>query len=73
VYRQIKEFKGYTRSRRYANPKSGRKYSDEKKILPYQEDKIKAESAAIFKEIWQKAKQDPDYIRLKQIHQKLYG
>ncbi|MEK6476450.1 DUF4385 domain-containing protein [Catalinimonas sp. 4WD22] len=54
---------GYTRSRRYANHKSGRKYksnpqkaTDEaaekearKEILPREEDPVKARSAAIFK------------------------
>ena len=55
---------GYTRSRRYANHKSGRKYKTNpqkatskeaqiearKEILPNEVDPIKAESAAIFKE-----------------------
>jgi hypothetical protein len=55
---------GYTRSRRYANHKSGRKYKQNpqkesskeaqlkarKDILPNEADPIKAESAAIFKE-----------------------
>jgi hypothetical protein len=54
---------GYTRSRRYANHKSGRKYAkDSKSILPRKEDPIKAESAKIFYEIWQLAKTDAEYL-----------
>ena len=40
---------GYTRARRYANHRSGRKYSEgSKEILPREEDPVKAESAKIF-------------------------
>ena len=40
---------GYTRSRRYANHKSGRKYSGKsKELLPRDEDHEKAQSAQIF-------------------------
>jgi Domain of unknown function (DUF4385) len=60
---------GYTRSRRYANHKSGRKYAkDSKVILPREEDPIKAESAKAFYEKWQLAKTDPEYIRLATHH-----
>ena len=65
---------GYTRSRRYANHKSGRKYAkDSKIILPNREDPIKAESAKIFYEVWQLAKTDPDYLMMldRHIHQYL--
>jgi Domain of unknown function (DUF4385) len=64
---------GYTRSRRYANHKSGRKYvPNSKEILPREEDNIKAESAKIFYEKWQQAKLDPKYLELAQQHQQLY-
>jgi hypothetical protein len=64
---------GYTRSRRYANHKSGRKYAQESKtVLPREEDPIKAESAKIFYDTWQLAKTDRDYLELKQRHQALY-
>ena len=64
---------GYTRSRRYANHKSGRKYAkDSKEVLPREEDKIKAESAKIFYEKWQKAKADKKYLERKKNHQELY-
>ena len=56
---------GYTRSRRYANHKTGRKYANNSKvILPNQEDPIKAESAKIFYEMWQLAKIDPEYLMM---------
>jgi Domain of unknown function (DUF4385) len=64
---------GYTRSRRYANHKSGRKYApNSKEILPREEDAIKAESAQIFYEKWQQAKVDLKYLELAQQHQELY-
>ncbi|ACK70806.1 conserved hypothetical protein [Gloeothece citriformis PCC 7424] len=77
---------GYTRARRYANHKSGRKYKrdvqtsnlneekDAKKreVLPNEFDPIKAESAAIFKEKWLKAKTNQKYLILKKKHQQMY-
>jgi hypothetical protein len=64
---------GYTRSRRYANHKSGRKYAaDGKSVLPRDEDPVKAESARIFYEKWQLAKSDPDYQRAKEQHRRRY-
>ncbi len=60
---------GYTRSRRYANHKSGRKYlKDSKTILPIEADPIKAESAKIFYEMWQLAKIDPEYLMMLDRH-----
>ncbi|RYY76980.1 MAG: DUF4385 domain-containing protein [Gammaproteobacteria bacterium] len=72
---------GYTRSRRYANHKSGKKYDgpvpDDKKgqsgahgreQLPRIEDAVKAESAAIFYEVWQKAKNDKTYQKMLKEH-----
>jgi Domain of unknown function (DUF4385) len=62
---------GYTRSRRYANHKSGRKYAKESKlILPNVEDPIKAESAKIFAEFWQLAKTDPEYLLMLDRHER---
>ncbi|MEH1852984.1 MAG: DUF4385 domain-containing protein [Nostoc sp.] len=70
---------GYTRSRRYANHKSGRKYkqnsetSDAKKeILPYEVDPVKAESAAIFKAKWLQAKTNEKYQQLLAKHKQMY-
>jgi hypothetical protein len=65
---------GYTRSRRYANHKTGRKYAqDSKVILPPQEDPIKAEAAKIFHEKWILAKTDSEYIELAKIHNQKYN
>lgn len=77
---------GYTRSRRYANHKTGRKYKSNpqklsskqeqinarKDILPNQEDTLKAESAAIFKEKWIQAKTNETYLQLMAKHKKMY-
>jgi Domain of unknown function (DUF4385) len=63
---------GFTRSRRYANHKSGRKYSQETgKMLPRRIDTQKALAAKIFYAKWRKAAQDKKYICLKAKHQKL--
>ncbi|MDV2998740.1 MAG: hypothetical protein N5P05_000346 [Chroococcopsis gigantea SAG 12.99] len=73
---------GYTRSRRYANHKTGRKYAqnpqkatskEEEKLrrgdlLPYDVDPVKAKSASIFKAKWIEAKTHPKYIELKKVH-----
>jgi hypothetical protein len=48
---------GFTRSRRYANRRSGRKYSG----LASPPDPVKAESAAIFYKAWQRAERDRTY------------
>ncbi|MEH2302592.1 MAG: DUF4385 domain-containing protein [Nostoc sp.] len=70
---------GYTRSRRYANHKSGRKYKqnsetsgDKKEILPYEVDSVKAESAAIFKAKWVEAKTNEKYQELLAKHKQMY-
>ncbi|MEH2309237.1 DUF4385 domain-containing protein [Nostoc sp.] len=70
---------GYTRSRRYANHKTGRKYKQnsktsgsKKEILPYEEDPVKAESAAIFKAKWIQAKTNEKYQELLAKHKQMY-
>ena len=79
---------GYTRARRYANHKSGRKYlhnpqledSQEKEkaarkvyLLPNTEDPVKAAAAAIFKEKWQEVKENKYYLALQAEHLQKYG
>lgn len=78
---------GYTRARRYANHRGGKKYDgpvpDDKKgvsgahgraELPRQEeDPVKAEAARIFKVKWDEAKEHPDYVRLRQAFIDAYG
>ncbi len=60
---------GYTRSRRYANHRSGRKYAEDGvEILPREEDAQKAESAQFFKEKWVLVREDEGYLRLKREH-----
>ena len=77
---------GYTRSRRYANHKSGRKYKSNpqkesskeaqtkarKDILPNEVDPVKAECAAIFKEKWVQAKTNEKYLQLLEKHKQMY-
>ena len=78
---------GYTRSRRYANYKGGKKYkgavpNDKKgqsgahgrpQLERQEEDPIKAESAKIFKEKWFLAKENEEYLRQKELFQKKYS
>lgn len=64
---------GFTRARRYANHKSGRKWSrDRTEVLPPDVDPVKAASAAIFYEVYARAKDDPDYLRMKTRHLERY-
>ncbi len=77
---------GYTRSRRYANHQSGKKYKTNpqketskeaqvkarKDILPNQLDPVKAESAAIFKAKWMQANRNEKYLQLLAKHKQMY-
>lgn len=64
---------GFTRSRRYANHRSGRKYDASGNVLPNDPDPVKEESARIFYEKYLQAKDDPLYLRLKREHQARYA
>lgn len=78
---------GFTRSRRYANHRGGKKYAgpvpEDRKgqngahgrpELPRSpEDPVKAESARIFKAKWEEAEANEEYARLKQEHRARYG
>ncbi|RRZ92896.1 DUF4385 domain-containing protein [Erwinia sp. 198] len=64
---------GYTRARRYANHKGGRKYDEDRQVLPYHVNEEKAEAAAIFKARWDKLREDEDYLKRKKAHQAKYG
>jgi hypothetical protein len=68
---------GYTRARRYANHRSGRKYdSATGELLPQEADwrtNAKAESARIFYGYYVKAKEDPVYQQAKKEHQRSFG
>jgi hypothetical protein len=76
---------GYTRSRRYANHQSGKKYdgpvpSNKKgqsgahgrQVLPFSPDEQKAQSAAIFYNYWQRVKQNKRYKAMAQEHRIRY-
>ena len=60
---------GFTRARRYANHSSGRKYDKVSgKVRPQDHDwrtNTKAKSAAIFKEVRDKAAYDPEYVTMR--------
>ena len=59
---------GFTRARRYANHRSGRKYNVDKTIRPQEKDALtceKAQSARIFKEKRDLAAYDPIYQKLR--------
>jgi hypothetical protein len=68
---------GFTRSRRYANHRSGRKYDPEaQEVLPQEADwqtNEKAESARIFYAYYVKAKEDAVYQQAKQQHRRSFG
>jgi hypothetical protein len=60
---------GYTRARRYANHRSGRKYAKgTRELLPREEDRAKAASARFFLEKWKLARTDGEYLKLKAAH-----
>lgn len=56
---------GFTRARRYANHKSGRKYDEHGALLPFDNDSEKAAAAAVFEQAWKKVEADPLYARLR--------
>lgn len=64
---------GYTRSRRYANYKGGRKYDENGDIKERIIDEEKAKSATIFEEKWKIVRENEAYLKLKKEHQKKYG
>src|SRR5215217_1145861 len=67
---------GYTRARRYANYKGGKKYDKNKDYQPLERgtgEKEKAESAAIFYEKWQAAEAEPEYKQMKSAWKKDLG
>ena len=78
-YRNIKDFvgmdmcrkfleMGFTRARRYANHKDGKKYDENGNIRPQEEDwatSDKAKSAKIFKDARRRVTDDPKYINMR--------
>ncbi len=67
---------GFTRARRYANYKGGRKYDKERAYALNEKgtgDPAKAESAEMFYAKWQQAESNPDYARQKTEWKEIYG
>jgi hypothetical protein len=60
---------GYTRSRRYARHRSGRKFSPAGDALPDAPDAEKQACADVFKAMWDAVRADDTYQCLKRIHQ----
>ena len=61
---------GFTRSRRYANHSSGKKYAEDGSIRPQSPDALyceKSKSARIFKQMRDKAAYDPTYKQMRKL------
>ncbi len=52
---------GFTRARRYANHRSGRKYDEQGRVKKRQPDDEKARAAAVFKRAWDRVERDRTY------------
>ncbi len=66
---------GFTRSRRYANHGSGKKYDDDGQVRAQDEgseESPKAASARIFHRYYREAAEDPDYRRLRADHKQRF-
>ena len=66
---------GFTRARRYANHRDGKKYNDDGTIIPQESDALtcdKATSARIFYACWKQAREDKKYLTLKKNHKKIH-
>ena len=65
---------GFTRARRYANHRDGKKYAPDGSIIPQEPDAMtceKARSAVIFREAWKTARENQIYLSMKQKHKEL--
>ena len=59
---------GFTRARRYANHKDGKKYDSKGQVRPQEKDwatSDKAKSAKIFKDARRRVTDDPKYINMR--------
>ena len=59
---------GFTRARRYANHKDGKKYNEDGTIKPQEKDwatSPKARSAKVFKQARDRVTNDPIYIKMR--------
>ena len=67
---------GFTRSRRYANHRDGKKYAADGSVLPQEPDAMvceKADSARIFYVAWKEARENENYLKMKAEHKEKYG
>jgi hypothetical protein len=67
---------GYTRARRYANHRSGKKYDEEGRVLPQEPDALdgeKARAARVFYEKYVEAREDEHYRRRRKEWAERYG
>ena len=61
---------GFTRARRYANHKDGKKYDENRNVKPQEPDALtsdKARSARIFKEVRDRVASDSVYQRMRKL------
>lgn len=66
---------GFTRARRYANHRDGRKYNKDGTIIPQESDALtceKAQSAKIFYACWKEARENDTYLSMKREHKIRY-
>ena len=59
---------GYTRARRYANYKGGRKYDESGHVLQRGTDPVKTAAAKTFHDKWRRVREDTLYVRLRKEH-----
>ena len=67
---------GFTRARRYANHRDGKKYADDGTIIPQESDALtceKADSARVFYTCWKEARENKRYLEMKQDHRQKYN
>ncbi len=67
---------GYTRARRYANHRSGKKYDENGRVLPQEPDALdgeKARAARVFYEKYLQAREDEHYKRRRKEWVERYG
>ena len=67
---------GYTRARRYANHRSGKKYDEEGRVRPQEPDALdgeKARAARVFYEKYVQAREDEHYKRRRREWVERYG
>tara|TARA_Y100000592_G_scaffold66052_1_gene102725 strand:+ start:264 stop:728 length:465 start_codon:yes stop_codon:yes gene_type:complete len=65
---------GFTRARRYANHRDGKKYADDGSVLPQEPDALtceKANSARVFYDRWKEARENRMYLSMKEAHKKI--